>query len=108
MVAGAFAPAAPRATQRQGGSVLRRASRRGGLRGAAVTRAVAAPAPPPLATGFADVPRPDAAGRFGRYGGKYVPETLIAALSELESEYSKLSVEPAFQARAQMRCAHAA
>ena len=25
--------------------------------------------------------RPDSAGRFGRFGGKYVPETLIAALT---------------------------
>jgi len=29
------------------------------------------------------------AGRFGPYGGRYVPETLMAALEELECEYDK-------------------
>ena len=29
------------------------------------------------------------AGRFGVYGGRYVPETLMAALEELEREYAK-------------------
>ena len=33
-------------------------------------------------------PRP-AAGRFGSYGGRYVPETLMAALQELESAYAE-------------------
>ena len=28
-------------------------------------------------------------GRFGEYGGKYVPETLNAALTELEDAYEK-------------------
>ena len=28
-------------------------------------------------------------GRFGVYGGRYVPETLMAALEELEREYDK-------------------
>ncbi|MGB9283105.1 MAG: tryptophan synthase subunit beta, partial [Candidatus Sulfotelmatobacter sp.] len=28
-------------------------------------------------------------GRFGVYGGRYVPETLMAALEELEREYEK-------------------
>jgi len=32
---------------------------------------------------------PDAFGRFGRYGGKYVPETLMPALSELETAYNQ-------------------
>ncbi|HEY9877831.1 MAG TPA: tryptophan synthase subunit beta [Leptolyngbyaceae cyanobacterium] len=31
--------------------------------------------------------RPDPLGRFGRFGGKYVPETLMPALSELEQAY---------------------
>jgi tryptophan synthase beta chain len=31
--------------------------------------------------------RPDALGRFGRFGGKYVPETLMPALAELEAAY---------------------
>ena len=29
--------------------------------------------------------RPSSIGRFGRYGGQYVPETLIPALTELEN-----------------------
>jgi tryptophan synthase beta chain len=34
-------------------------------------------------------PKADSAGRFGVYGGRYVPETLMAALEELEREYEK-------------------
>jgi tryptophan synthase beta chain len=41
---------------------------------------------------------PDAAGRFGDYGGRYVPETLIAALEQLDAEYSRARSDPAFQA----------
>ncbi len=40
---------------------------------------------------------PDAAGRFGDYGGRYVSETLIAALDELDSLYNRLSQDPDFQ-----------
>ncbi|MGB8262223.1 MAG: tryptophan synthase subunit beta [Terracidiphilus sp.] len=40
-------------------------------------------------------PRP---GRFGAYGGRYVPETLMAALLELEHEYEAAKADPAFQA----------
>jgi len=40
---------------------------------------------------------PNEAGRFGPYGGRYVPETLMAALDELESEYGKLQADEAFQ-----------
>jgi tryptophan synthase beta chain len=36
-------------------------------------------------------------GRFGPYGGRYVPETLMAALQELEREYEKAKCNPAFQ-----------
>jgi len=32
---------------------------------------------------------PHSPGRFGAYGGRYVPETLVAALEELESEYAQ-------------------
>lgn len=39
---------------------------------------------------------PDAFGRFGRYGGKYVPETLMPALSELETAYSQYKDDPDF------------
>lgn len=40
---------------------------------------------------------PDAFGRFGPYGGKYVPETLMPALSELEAAYARYKDEPEFQ-----------
>jgi tryptophan synthase beta chain len=35
-------------------------------------------------------------GRFGVYGGRYVPETLVAALDELEREYNLAKADPAF------------
>jgi len=35
------------------------------------------------------VPSESRPGRFGVYGGRYVPETLVAALVELEQEYEK-------------------
>src|SRR5246127_930201 len=37
-------------------------------------------------------------GRFGVYGGRYVPETLMAALLELEHEYELAKADAAFQA----------
>ena len=37
-------------------------------------------------------------GRFGAYGGRYVPETLMAALIELEHEYEIAKADAAFQA----------
>ena len=40
---------------------------------------------------------PDRHGRFGDFGGRYVPETLMAALDELESEYRKSQQDAAFQ-----------
>jgi len=40
-----------------------------------------------------------AAGRFGPYGGRYVPETLMAALEELEREYEKAKRDRRFQQR---------
>jgi len=43
--------------------------------------------------------RPDQAGRFGVYGGRYVPETLMVALDELEREYEKAKRDPKFQKR---------
>ncbi len=39
---------------------------------------------------------PDSNGKFGQYGGKFVPETLISALNELESIYLKLKNDPLF------------
>jgi tryptophan synthase beta chain len=38
------------------------------------------------------------AGRFGAYGGRYVPETLMAALEELEAAYAVAQKDAAFQA----------
>jgi tryptophan synthase beta chain len=38
-------------------------------------------------------------GRFGVYGGRYVPETLMAALEELEREYEKAKRDPNFKRR---------
>ncbi|XP_024018596.1 tryptophan synthase beta chain 1 [Morus notabilis] len=49
-------------------------------------------APPSL-----DLPRPDSFGRFGKYGGKYVPETLMYALSELETAFRSLAGDPDFE-----------
>jgi tryptophan synthase beta chain len=40
---------------------------------------------------------PDATGHFGPYGGRFVPETLIRALDELEAEYRRARSDPAFQ-----------
>ena len=37
-------------------------------------------------------------GRFGTYGGRYVPETLMAALLELDAAYAEAQVDPAFHA----------
>jgi len=38
-------------------------------------------------------------GRFGAYGGRYVPETLVAALDELEHAYAEAQADPTFHAR---------
>jgi tryptophan synthase beta chain len=40
---------------------------------------------------------PDAQGHFGPYGGRFVPETLIHPLQELEAEYRRAQKDPAFQ-----------
>jgi len=44
------------------------------------------------------VPSEARPGRFGVYGGRYVPETLVAALDELGREYNLAKADPAFQA----------
>ena len=64
------------------------------LRGrrACTTRAVAAPE---------KLQRPDKSGRYGKFGGKYVPETLIPALAELEVAYKQAQADPTFQVRVQ-------
>jgi tryptophan synthase beta chain len=42
---------------------------------------------------------PDTRGRYGPYGGRYVPETLVAPLEELEQAYGKACADPAFHAQ---------
>ena len=44
---------------------------------------------------------PDTRGHFGRFGGRYVPEILIAPLDELERTYNEAASDPAFQAELQ-------
>ena len=41
---------------------------------------------------------PDALGRFGQFGGRFVPETLMDALNQLAEEYERVKADPAFQA----------
>ncbi|KAL0399255.1 UNVERIFIED_CONTAM: Tryptophan synthase beta chain 2, chloroplastic [Sesamum radiatum] len=41
--------------------------------------------------------RPDSFGRFGKFGGKYVPETLMYALTELEAAFKSLAADHEFQ-----------
>jgi tryptophan synthase beta chain len=43
-------------------------------------------------------PSPPVPGRFGAFGGRYVPETLMAALEELELAYAKVKHDKKFQA----------
>jgi tryptophan synthase beta chain len=40
---------------------------------------------------------PDASGHFGPYGGRFVPETLMVALDELEREYERAQADPSFR-----------
>jgi tryptophan synthase beta chain len=46
-------------------------------------------------------PEPAVEGRFGPYGGRYVPETLVAALDELAAMYDAARADPAFWAELQ-------
>lgn len=47
-----------------------------------------------MSSAFANLP--DVHGRFGAYGGRYVPETLMAALAQLRDEYDKARADAAF------------
>ncbi|MFN2289307.1 MAG: tryptophan synthase subunit beta [Chromatocurvus sp.] len=49
---------------------------------------------------------PDAKGRFGDYGGKFVSETLMHALAELDGVYRTLSKDPEFQREFDYDLAH--
>src|SRR4051794_31019858 len=42
---------------------------------------------------------PDSSGFFGQFGGKFVPETLMAALDEFESAYKSLRRDKEFRAQ---------
>ncbi len=44
---------------------------------------------------------PDARGRYGPFGGRYVPETLVPALDRLEEGVRTILAEPGFQAELQ-------
>jgi tryptophan synthase beta chain len=48
-----------------------------------------------MSASFANLP--DVHGRFGPYGGRYVPETLMAALAQLSAEYEKARTDADFQ-----------
>ena len=41
--------------------------------------------------------KPDKYGYFGDYGGRYVPETIMPALSELEAAYHTAMIDPSFK-----------
>ncbi len=49
---------------------------------------------------------PGGTGRFGPYGGRYVPETLIPALDELGAAYAAAVTDPAFLAEADDLASH--
>jgi tryptophan synthase beta chain len=51
----------------------------------------------PIPSSLTPNQQPDAIGRFGRFGGKYVPETLMPALAELEAAYAQYRHDPDFQ-----------
>ncbi|XP_051200876.1 tryptophan synthase beta chain 1 [Lolium perenne] len=89
--------ASPSVPARRGASVVAAAAMR-------PAKAVAAEAPSPVAervngaeVAGAGVARPDALGRFGKFGGKYVPETLMHALTELEAAFHALADDRDFQ-----------
>ena len=42
--------------------------------------------------------QPDATGHFGPYGGRFVPEVLMAPLEELDQAYRAAAADPTFQA----------
>jgi tryptophan synthase beta chain len=48
-------------------------------------------------SGTLDLNQPDLKGHFGPYGGRYVPETLMHPLKELEEEYFRAQKDPEFQ-----------
>jgi tryptophan synthase beta chain len=53
--------------------------------------------PPAKANSFRN--QPDSRGHFGDYGGRYVAETLMPLILELEQAYRAAQADPAFQAQ---------
>jgi tryptophan synthase beta chain len=51
-----------------------------------------------------DKPLPDSHGYFGQYGGKFIPETLMSALEELEQAYLEAQGDSEFQEQYQRLC----
>ncbi len=49
---------------------------------------------------------PDADGRFGAFGGRYVAETLMPLVLDLEAEYARAKADPAFDAEYQNLLTH--
>ena len=41
---------------------------------------------------------PDRLGRYGQFGGRYVPEVLMPAINELEESYSQVQIDYKFKA----------
>jgi tryptophan synthase beta chain len=52
-----------------------------------------------MLAGHARTQFPDALGRFGAFGGRFVPETLMDALNQLTEEYAKAKADPEFEAK---------
>ena len=45
---------------------------------------------------------PDSVGRFGQFGGRFVPETLVAALDQLDREYAMAQADSEFQSELEL------
>jgi hypothetical protein len=76
----------------------RRVAVKGGAR-SRVLRISAISTPRKPNSGVAGMARPDDNGRFGKFGGRYVPETLIYALDELVVAYKQAKEDPEYQVR---------
>src|SRR3954463_380948 len=58
-----------------------------------------APMPATIDSGRDHSALPDAFGRFGAFGGRFVPETLMDALNQLSEAYDEARNDPAFVAK---------
>ncbi len=52
----------------------------------------------PVSTQTASTQLPDSLGRYGKFGGRFVPETLMDALNTLALAYAEAKADPSFQA----------